>query len=337
MANNFYSHTMGTITAFAVLVIIILAAQPVQAQSSCYARRGYAVSLSPLFGMVHGRAEEIVYPGGETKAALLSQLLWDMKPVLYYGVSLDFSQVDPRERWGFFANLSLKNGIPGISGSMEDRDWQSVVNTDLTNYSKHDNHTREMFLLDARAGLSFPFRRVMLLKGFVNVSFMRFSFVGMDGYKIYAKPIAKGIYHPIDDNPDEEALSGKVISYTQEWLTISPGVSFGYFFHRNFLAELAFLVSPLVFCTDLDEHKVLNDQYRDIMRGGLLIEPGVKLSFAATKWLGISWEFSWRHISGTRGATYTRNPIGKGTWVQRGEAGAGLSIINTCLMLTLRL
>ena len=325
------------ITAFAILVIIFFSAQPVQAQEN----QSYALSLSPLFGMVHGQAEELVYPGKENRAPLLSELLWDMKPVLYYGVSLDFSQVNPRERWGFFAGLSLKNGIPGISGYMEDRDWASVENANLTHYSKHDNHTREMFLLDARAGLSFPFRRVLLLKGFVNVSFMRFSFVGMDGYGIHAFESGgedSGVFDSINaPTADKPIWKGTVISYTQEWLAVSPGVSFGYFFHRNFLAELTFLVSPLVFCVDLDEHKTSDDQYHDYMQGGLLIEPGMRLSFAITQWISVSGELSWRHISGTRGVTYKRDSIGTGIWKQLGGAGAGLSVINTCLMLTVRL
>ena len=325
------------ITAFAILVIIFFSVQPARAQES------YAVSLNPLFGMVHGHAEELVYPSGDTKAPLLSELLWDMKPLLYYGFLLNLSQVNPRERWGFFADFSLKFGIPGMSGDMEDRDWQSVENADLTDFSKHDNHTRDLFFFDISGGLSYPLRRAMLLKGFVNVSFMRFSFVGMDGYGIYAYQHTEngegtGIYDPINaSTANKPVFNGKVISYTQEWLIIAPGVSFGYFLHPNFLTELTFLVSPLIFCVDLDEHKERKNQYRDTMQGGLLIEPGVRLSVAATKWIGISGEFSWRHISGTKGITYQRNPIGTGIWTKGGSAGAGLSIINAALMLTVRL
>ncbi|MDR1858998.1 MAG: omptin family outer membrane protease [Treponema sp.] len=332
MAHRFFHHTIGTITAFAILVIIFFSAQPVQAQE------GYAVSLSPLFGMAHGHAEEIVYPAGNTRAPLLSELLWDIKPVFYYGFSLGFSQVDPRERWGFFSSLALKTGIPGTSGYLEDRDWMSVENANLTHYSKHYNYTREMFLLDAGAGLSFPFKRLMLLKTCANVSFTRLSFFGMDGYGIYARRIESGIYAPIYDDPENADFSGKkVISYTQEWLTVALGVSFGYFFQANFLAELTFLVSPLVFCVDLDEHKERSNQYRDYLLGGLSIEPGMRLSLTASRWLDISWEFSWRHVRGTRGATYVRNPIGTGIWAQEGEAGAGLSIINTSLALKIKL
>ena len=320
------------ITAFAGLVIFFFA-QPVAGQEPSGA---YALRLSPFFGMMYGQAEEIVYPSG-TKAPLLSQLLWDMKPVFYYGLLLEFSQINPREKWGFFSNFSLKQGIPGNSGSMEDRDWQSVENTNLTDYSKHNNYTRELFFLDFSAGLSFPFNRVLLFKTFINISYMRFSFYGKDGYGTYAVKISDGHYYPIDENPILVDFSGKVISYTQEWLTVAPGVSLGCFFHPRFYTELSFMASPLVLCFDLDEHKELNDQYRDEMRGGVLFEPGLMLSYTINKWLAVSWEFSWRKISGTKGLTYKRNPIGTGTYEQKGEAGAGLSIINTNLSLKVRL
>ena len=312
---------MRNITAFTVLVIILCSIQPVQAQES----QAYAFSLSPQFGLVSGKAEEIVYPVN-TRTRMLSQLLWDMKPVFYYGLLLDFSQINPRDKWGFFSNFSLKQGIPRISGYMEDRDWISEGNRDLTHFSKHDNHTRELFLLDFSAGLSIPFRRVLLLKTFINVSFMRFSFFGTDGYGNY-----------ILRDPPHVDFSGKVISYTQDWLIAAPGVSLGYFFFSNFSAELSFMASPLILCVDLDEHKTTNTQYRDYMRGGILFEPGFRLSYTISKWFAVSWDFSWRYISRTNGDTYVRKPIGKGTYEQEGRAGAGLSIINTSLSLKVRL
>jgi len=324
---------MRNITAFAVLVIIGFFHSPPSAAQE----HGYDFTLSPQFGIVSGQAEEIVYPS-DTKAELLSQLLWDMKPVFYYGLALDISRSDQRQKWGFFSNLSLKNGIPGKSGYMEDRDWKSVVNTDLTNYSRHDNHTRELFLLDFSAGLSFPFINVLVFKAFVNVSSMRFSFFGTDGYKKYARenPPGSGNYYHIDDNPDYEEFSGKVISYSQEWLTAAPGVSLVYYFLPGFSAELSFMASPLIMCAGLDEHKARNVQFLDYMQGGMLFEPGFRLTYSVTALLAVSWDFSWRYISGTRGASY-ESPIGSDIYVQSGEAGGGLSIINAALGLRVKL
>ena len=311
-------------------------AQPLQGHIG----QNYALSLSPLFGLVYGQAEELVYPV-DTKAPLLSELLWDMKPVFYYGLLLDFSQINPRNRWGFFSNVSLKMGIPGPSGKQENRDWQSTENANLTDFSRHDNHTRELFLLDFRCGLSFPVNR-FLIKPFFHVSFKRLSFYGTDGYGIYARLIQRGIYYPIDDDPRLEQFSGKVISYTQEWIGVAPGVSVTFFWLHNFFTELSFMVSPLVYCSALDEHKEgphmpRGRQFRDYMLGGIWIEPALRLSYAVKDWLTVSWGISWRHISGTKGNSYFREPIGTGTYRRAGQAGAGLSMLTTGLQFKVRL
>jgi len=331
---------MRMVSFFSVLVIIVLCVRPVQAQIN----KDYSFSLCPQFGLVSGYIEEIVYPTN-TKAELLSQLLWEMKPVYYYGFLMDFSPVRQMEKWGFFSGLSMKFGIPGLSGVMEDRDWMSVENTGLTHFSTHDNITKELFLLDFSTGVSFPFFNTLIVKTFVNISYMLFRFSGENGYKIYARLVDRyvpGKYYPINDAPDEELLSGKMISYRQEWFHAAPGVSLGFSYKKYFLTEISFMASPLVFCVGLDEHKERKIQFRDFMRGGLMLEPGFRFSFAATRMLGISWEISWRYINGTKGDSYSREafsePIGSGIDIlSANKAGAGLSVLNTALLFKVRL
>ena len=324
---------MKNITVFTVLVINFFCTQPVMALDN----ETYAVTLSPRFGMVYGQAEEIVYPYN-TIAPMLSQLLWDINSVFYYGFLLELSRLDPREKWGFFAGFSLRNGIPGSSGFIENRDWQSTIHADLTDYSIHDNHIRELMLLDFAAGVSFPLNR-WLFKTSVNVSFIRLSFFGTDGQGEYARQ-SGSLFHPITDDPDVLLFSGKVISYTQEWLYIAPAFSIGYFFRENFLAELSFIVTPLILCNALDEHKgsyawdvknqaealTRNAQFRDYMQGGIMLEPGLMISYVIDRRFTVFWEISWRYINRTRGIAYSRNPIGFGNYFPALEpSGAGLS------------
>jgi outer membrane protease len=318
---------------------MINCAQPV----FCQERQAgsYAFSTWTRFGMLFGQAEELVYPSSPYKAEWLSQLLWDMKPVFYYGLTLDFSQAQPMTQWGFFTNLSLKNGIPGNSGKMEDRDWMSTVNTDLTHYSTHDNVTNELFLCDFSTGVSFPIKRILLLKAYITVSYMRFNFTGQFGYGTYARETGgdySGIYAPIDDNPKYYSFADreKVINYAQSWFMAAPGISLGYYFNTRFYGELIFQISPLILCDDLDEHLVTGNQYRDYMRGGLFLEPGFHFSWFAGKRLELSLEFSWRYIRETRGETYI-SPVFKENYTEQGEAGAGLSVIDTGLCLKVRL
>jgi outer membrane protease len=320
------------ITLFAVFVIIIFCVRPVLAQEN----QSYSFSLCPQFGLLSGQAEEKVYPT-DTKSALLSQLLWDMKPVFYYGLMMDFSPVRPMETRGFFSCLSFKFGIPGPSGVMEDRDWMSNENTALTHFSSHDNITKELFLFDLSAGYSFPFFNTLFVKTFINISYMNFRFSGENGHGTYAREVSKNIYAPINDNPIEWPFSGKVISYRQKWFYAAPGVSVGYGYKDIFLAEISFMISPLVLCADLDEHILKDWQFRDNMSGGIMLEPGFRFSVGVSKLLNISCDISWRYISGTRGPAYKRIPIGIGNYDPAGEAGAGLSMLNTALVLKVKL
>jgi len=331
---------MRILSFFTVFVIILFFAPVVQAQVIT----DYSFSLCPQFGLVYGHVEEIVYPTN-TKAELLSLLLWDVKPVFYYGLLMDFSPVKPMERWRFFSGLSMKFGIPGPSGVMEDRDWQSAENTELTNFSSHDNITKELFFLDFSAGVSFPFFNLLIVKTFVTISYMNFRFNGENGYGTYARHLGNDKYAPIDDAPTEISFNGlgTVISYSQEWFYAAPGVSVGIGYKEYFLAEISFMASPLVLCAGLDEHKERKIQFRDRMTGGILLEPGFRFSVAASKWLGISWEISWRYIHGTRGASYQREafssePIGTGIdMLSANEAGSGMSVLNSALLLKVKL
>jgi len=327
---------MKNITAFAVLVIMIQCVQPAFTQEKQTA--SYAVSICPQFGFIYGQAEEIVYPSPEYKAEKLSQLLWDIKPVYYYGMAMDFSRAQPMDKWGFFSNLSLKSGIPGNGGNMEDRDWMSTENAELTHYSIHDNFTDNLLLLDLSAGVSFPIKRILLMKTYLTVTYMHFSFYGQYGYGKYARRTIDGKYASINDNPIYFSFADweKVITYTQDWFIIAPGVSLGYYFNTRFYAELAFQISPLVFCDDLDEHLTTYTQYRDYMRGGIFLEPGFHFSWFANKRLELSLEFSWRYINGTWGETYVGSLYTQ-SYQQQGEAGAGLSMINTGLCLKIHL
>ena len=298
----------------------------------------YAFSPSTNFGIFYGQTKEIVYASPIYKSEMLSELLWDIKPVFYNGLSLDFSRERPMEKWGFFSTLSLKIGFPGKSGKMEDRDWMSVENTALTHYSIHDNNTNELFFVDLSAGFSFPFGQSLLLKPYIAMSYMRFSFTGQYGQGTYARHLGGGTYAPIDDEPNRQSFSEwkKVINYTQSWLSAAPGIALGFYFSR-FYSELFFNISPLISCRGLDEHLTNSKIFKDYMRGGILLEPGFHFSYLIGKRLEFSLDFSWRYMGGTRGETWYGSPIGTATLVREGEAGAGLSVLDTGLRLKIRL
>jgi len=326
---------MRNITVFAVLVIILSGVSPVEADEANH----YSFSVTPRFGMLLGRAEEIVYSTGtDYYNDMLSQLLWDIKTIFYYGLDIELSPAQPLRKHGFFVNVSAKYAIPASSGFMEDRDWMSVTNNALTIYSRHDNYVDEIFLFDVCAGYSFPVRSLLVLKPALAVSYMHFGFSGMDGYGIRAREIPNmpGYYYPIEESPEYYIFSGKVISYSQDWLVLSTGFSAEINFLTKFFFKAGFNISPLIVCVDLDLHIERRRQFKDYLRRGFYYEPYASLSFAANKWIGVSLHASYRNISGTKGAAYWRDIPTDPYFIPAGEAGAGLSLLDTGLTVNIR-
>jgi outer membrane protease len=331
---------MKNITALAVLVIIIDA---FFANISLYGQeqkkeRSYSFSIAPQFGIASGQTREIVFPT-DTKNEYLSELIWEMNPVLYYGTQLEFGLIDPMKRPGFFFSLSAKFGIPGKTGTMEDRDWRSTENSNLTDFSSHTNETRGFYWLDAVAGASLPIKSLFFVKPFISASYMHFSFAAKDGYAKYArkKPNYSNTYFSIDDNPNTPSFSGDVILYTQDWFVIAAGIGLNYRFNRAFSFDLSFQISPFTFCNDQDEHLLTYTTYKDYTRFGIFIEPQGELAFTPVKWLEICMDISYRYIGETKGESYYLKTAGDNDYLlEANQAGTSLSLLHSSLMFKIR-
>jgi len=333
---------MKNITALAFLVIIIFSFSlpfSVHCQEE-KSERSYQFSTGTQFGFISGNILEYVYSQpGQTASEILSELIWDVKPVFYYGFRLDFKRTNLMSAPGFFASFSLKSGVPADSGKMEDRDWMSAENAGLTHFSSHTNKTNEFFSLDAAVGATIPIRPYLYLKPFISGSWTRFSFAGRDGYGIYARrksnnPVS---YYPIDDNPDRRSFKGReVIHYKQDWYFLAAGISAGTDFFYPFAAEIFFQISPLTYCAAVDDHFYQDGgkyTFLDFSNLGLFLEPGGRFSFNAGL-MEFSLEAAWRYIGRTKGESYLKN----GEKISsNGNAGAGLSYIDTRLLVKLRI
>jgi len=304
--------------------------------------RKYNLSFGTQFGFVYGQALELVYPvSGETKGELLSELKWDMKPVFYYGIQLDFSRIDLMGAPGFFAEVSFKAGVPADTGVMEDRDWQSYENGALTNFSSSTNNTGEFYWLDAAIGASFPVRSFFYLKPFFSGSWMRFSFSSRNGYYKYAR--GKDSYNnptkffPINDNPDEGTLSGNVISYQQDWFLIAAGISIGTKLLHPFSFELSFQISPLTYCASTDDHILREIVFKDFTSFGLFLEPKGSFSFNFER-LEFSLEYTYRYIGRTSGESYKSYYfMSEDYYLSPEKAGAAMAVKNLSFIIKLKL
>jgi outer membrane protease len=311
---------MKNIAVLAVLVIILSAYSYAEEN-----KRNYCFSFGPQFGFVYGQAMEYVYPlPGETKNELLSELIWDMKPVFYYGVQAELGRIDMMSGLGFFASLSFKAGIPADSGVMEDRDWMSPENSGLTRFSSHTNRTNEFFMLDAAAGVSFPVKSFLYIKPFISAAWMRFSFTGRDGYGIYD-----------DCEPKELDFTGtKGISYQQDWLQIAAGFSAGTNIFYPFTFNISFQITPLTYCAATDNHHLRNTIFRDFTGLGVFIEPSFNVSFII-KQMEFSLQFAYRHIGKSKGESYI-NQNDTGFYLGANKAGAGLSMLDSRFLAGIR-
>ena len=311
---------MKNITVLKVLVIIIISF------SLCYTahcqetgKRNYGFSFGTQFGFIHGKALEYVYnpPGYERE--LLSELIWEIKPVFYYGLTFDFSRIDPMSRPGFFASASFKAGVPADSGVMEDRDWMSASD-DFTHFSSSTNKTREFLWLDAAVGASIPVKSYFYFKPFINGSWTLFSFAARDGYGIYPW--------------GTESFEGEeVCNYQQNWFLIAAGISIVTTVLSPFSFDVSFQISPLTYCQAVDEHPKRDTTFMDYSGLGLFLEPAGRFSFSAEQ-LELSLEAAWRYIGRTRGESFLSSD---GYFYKNGEAGAGLSFIDTRLIVKLRI
>ena len=291
----------------------------------------YGFSFGQQYGFVQGQALELVYPY-LTLGEFLSELRYDMKPVFYYGITLDFGLKDPAKTFGLFSSASLKIGIPGDSGIHENRDWRSTINADLTDFSRHTNKTREFYWFDIAAGVSIPAANLFYIKPFISGSWMRFAFTGRDGYGLYAR--SNGVhFHPIDDNPIFIPFSGDVINYEQNWLIIAAGLTAGAKINP-FTINVSSQISPFAYCAAIDEHIHRNIVWRDFTGWlfflgnsagiALFMESGASLSFTINP-IELSLDFSYRHIGNTKGIVF-ENLNDTGFRLTDSLAGAGLSL-----------
>ncbi|MDR0568154.1 MAG: omptin family outer membrane protease [Spirochaetaceae bacterium] len=291
---------MKTISGFIGLVIMFYLSFTLSAETEAvYTSFPYTFSLSSSAGLLAGRAEEIVYASSDSDERL-SQLRWDIQPLFYAGMGLHFSRINPLEKWGIFADLSLRFGIPAKTGSMEDRDWQAE-DGHLTNFSSHTNYTEGAFLLDfAPIGFSFPIFSLIVCKVYPVFSFMYFSWASKDGYIQYEQYNTDAY-----TSWEKRSYTGPVINYTQQWLIISQGIGVWAPFLKIFSASLAVQIGTAIQCIARDDHFLRNMRFIDTAYWGFYLEPKGEFVFAPHPRARIGLSAGYRLINGSRGASYT--------------------------------
>ncbi|GHV76669.1 hypothetical protein AGMMS49942_14900 [Spirochaetia bacterium] len=304
---------MKSIYAFAFFVsILCIGVFPVSSDGAdtidfSIGKTPYRISLAAEAGVLLGQVEEIVYADSNTDT-YLSQLLWDLKPLVYLGSGLSFSRANPLDGLGGTADLSVKFGLPIRSGTLENRDWQNKADPDMvTDFSSHDlsiqGGEQVTMLLDFSGGISIPIKSAVALRALLSFSYMHFSWSGQGGYGRYmARDPYSTRFFP-EAEWRRRTFQGTVITYEQVWIIPSPGLGVLWPVHRVLDLDFRFFMSPLIFVWDLDIHMERKLRFYDTMSGGLYLEPGVDISFTPNPFLTLLLHGSWRYSTGTRGKT----------------------------------
>jgi outer membrane protease len=242
----------------------------------------YTLSLHSQFGMFWGWGEEQVYQSDDSDR-LLSQLLWDVKPLSYTETGIEFFRKDPARKLSLFSAQSVKFGIPMKSGLMEDRDWLSPAG-ELSNYSRHNNLTGGAMILDLAAGLDVPAWDFLAIRLFLGFSYTRFSWTAHDGYYRYGKYVAN-IYEPLTDSDSTVATSGAVVSYSQDWFALPFGLRVSIFPGRLFSGALYYSIGPVIKFIGQDDHHMRTatryyGQFIDEANGGYAHHPWGEFRFS---------------------------------------------------------
>jgi outer membrane protease len=282
-------------------------------------------SVGASFGLLSGQAQEIVYRDYKSEDKL-SELLWNFKALPYIGLDINYSWLKPGNNWGLFVKGSIKHGFSGGKDVMEDRDWL-VLNYPnwLTHYSVHNNNTESANLMDYNLGASFLISKGFLLKAYFSYHYMYYSWAASGGSLLYPDWDLNG-----DGNPDGDHIylpmyissKEKVCTYEQTWHILSPGISFYGEFNRYFDIEVAFELTPFIWCNAKDQHLLRGLVVTDTLKNGIFIEPSFLFSYKPSNFFAVSLSFEYRDIKKSRGDTKYQ-PTGEPSFTEKKLSGAG--------------
>jgi outer membrane protease len=327
---------------FAFFVIVFAAgALPAWAETRASAQaenvdsgRGYGFAISTGLGFLFGTSYEIVYQYTGEKD-YLSELQWNIKPLLFMGINLDFGLKNPMKKPGFFAGLGFKSALPMETGIMEDRDWMqpSTVPGALTHFSSHENHTRAALFVNHDAGLSLPLRK-LVLKFHFNLDYMYFKWEALNGYTQY-DPADSYPSIPWNSGFPKIPFSGTGIRYTQHWFLLSTGA--GAEFPLGRFTFSASVIIGLSNCIATDEHLSRDPPFKTTayLSNGFAIKPKMGTFFSLSNRFDLGLFFGYLYIGETRGGSLFEDTNGVQYFILDIE-GARLKVFEGNLLLRYR-
>jgi outer membrane protease len=235
-------------------------------------------------GLLFGQANEYVYNQDVSANYKNSELMWPFQPLYYTSARLDLES-----RGGLFANLEVRQGFAGRSGSMTDSDF---LNGDgvRTHFSQSDCYTERALLLDLSLGYEIPMGDVML-GAYGGLSYMDLKWSARDGYYQYPSSgsdyyfdstsgaLIAGTYQPWSSAETKTPIYGTGILYEQSHLNGLLGLRVSYRLLDALLLRASCSFSPFATCTTTDNHLERSLNFTSSLKGGVYVEPRLSLSY----------------------------------------------------------
>ena len=250
-----------------------------------------------------------------------SELDWDVKNISAIGFGADIFLFEHG-----FAGLSGKFAVSQKSGSMQDYDWLNSLalidknipdswynnpHTELTNYSKHDNHLAQYHSFEARVGWNFYLPFEITLSPFAAYQYEFIHFDGSDGYKTYK-----------EDNWEQKDFYGKVISYKQEANAFLFGLTAKIDFIPKTSIKSTIMISPNLTKLDtLDLHYLRQTAFLDRMKNVFQLQANIEAQYIFTKYMKVGISASVQYIPLSKGLDYTRRITSKGNYAETRWSG----------------
>ena len=252
-----------------------------------------SVDAKANISLLNGSISEYVFdPDSHNTDDVLSRLDWDVKNVPIVSASVDLTLF----KYAYF-NLGAGFGFPSTpSGNIQDYDWLNY-DTELTNYSIHDNFLNSYRNIFVKIGYNFCLPLKITITPFVAYNYEYLGFDGFDGYW----------EDKFDDTWVKGEFSGNVISYFQETNAFLVGIKLISPVLFNLKIDGEFLISPYTSNINaLDKHHIRKRHFMDLMPWSYQLQSSLNLSYSIQKHHKIFVQGFLQYIPVSKGNDYFR-------------------------------
>ena len=261
-----------------------------------------SVDAKANISLLNGSISEYVFdPASHNTDDVLSRLDWDVKNVPIVSASVDLTLF----KYAYF-NLGAGFGFPSTpSGNIQDYDWLNY-DTELTNYSIHDNFLNSYRNIFVKIGYNFYLPLKITITPFVAYNYEYLGFDSFDGYTEYK-----------EDNWQKKECSGSVVSYFQETNAFLVGIKLISPVLFNLKIDGEFLISPYtsnINALDKHKHPKKRIHYIDLMPWSYQLQSSLNLSYSIQKHHKIFVQGFLQYIPVSKGNDYFRKTDENGNY-----------------------